>query len=98
MEYNFMFSVENLLKNNNEGFSLISDISSQMNINIDQTQLIIKYLKRFHILSSLLDSKYMNYFNDTNLFDLRENNEMLLSVSDESIGNKLHLKIAFSYK
>ena len=85
MEYNFMFSVENLLKNNNEGFSLISDISSQMNINIDQTQLIIKYLKRFHILSSLLDSKYMNYFNDTNLFDLREKDE----ITDENFSKAI---------
>ena len=37
---------------------------------------MIKYIKRFCILSSLLDSKYMNYFNETNLIDLREKDEL----------------------
>ena len=67
--------IENSL-NNNEDKNLISNISYRLNIDIGQTKLMIKYISRFCILSSLLDSKYMNYFNEIHLFDLREKDEL----------------------
>ena len=75
MEKEMITLIENSL-NNNEDKHLISSISSRLNIDIAQTKLMIKYISRFCILSSLLDSKYMNYFNEINLFDLREKDEL----------------------
>ena len=72
--------IENALKNNKDDSNIVSDISSKLNINPIQTKLMIKYIKRFFILSSILDSKYMNYFNEINLLDLREKDE----ITDEN--------------
>ena len=84
MEKEMITLIENSL-NNNEDKHLISSISSRLNIDIAQTKLMIKYISRFCILSSLLDSKYMNYFNEINLFDLREKDEL----NDENFANAI---------
>lgn len=76
MEKSIISLIENSINNKNEDINLTSNISSKLNINEDQTKLMIKYFKRFCILSSLLDTKYMNYFNDTNLIDLREKDDL----------------------
>ena len=76
MEKAIISLIDNSIYDKQEDINLISNISSKLNINEDQTNLMIKYIKRFCILSSLLDSKYMNYFNETNLIDLREKDEL----------------------
>ena len=51
-------------------------ISTQLNIDITQTKLFLKYFQKFNILSSLLDSNYTNYFNKICFTDLREKDEL----------------------
>ena len=38
----------------------ISKLSSKLNIDIPQTKLLLKYFQKFDILSSFLDSEYVN--------------------------------------
>ena len=76
-EINIVQIIENSIKETNKEDIIISKIRDKLNIDIKQTNLIIKYIKRFLILSSILDSRYMNYFNKTNLLDLREKDLLL---------------------
>ena len=54
----------------------ISKLSSKLNMDITQTKLFLKYFQKFDILSSFLDSEYVNYFNRICLTDLREKDEL----------------------
>ena len=81
--------IENSIKEKNKEDIIISKIRDKLNIDIKQTNLIIKYIKRFLILSSILDSRYMNYFNKTNLLDLREKDEL----TDENFSKAIVLFI-----
>ena len=78
----------------------ISEIKNKLNIDNEQTNLINKYIKRFCIFSSLLDSQYMNYFNKTNLIDLREKDDItdenfakaiVLFIKEKQINKKLYM-------
>ena len=40
----------------------ITKLSSKLNKDVSQTKLLLKYFQKFDILSSLLDSEYVNYF------------------------------------
>ena len=75
MENSIISLIENSIKNNNNN-KIISDLSSKIGIDVPQTLLFIKYYKKFMILSSLLDSEYINYFNKISLTDLKENDEL----------------------
>ena len=74
MTESIIFLIEEALKNKDE--ETIGKLSSKINIDINQTKLFLKYFNKFNILSSLLDSKYTNYFNKTSLTDLREKDEL----------------------
>ena len=100
METNFVKEIENSLKENNQDNIIISEIKDKLNIDINQTNLIIKYIKRFCILSSILDSQYMNHFNQTNLLDLREKDELtdenyakaiVLFIKEKQSNKKLYM-------
>ena len=54
----------------------ISKLSLKLNMNITQTKLFLKYFQKFDILSSFLDSEYVNYFNKIVLTDLKEADEL----------------------
>lgn len=54
----------------------ISTLSSKLGMDISQTKLFIKYFQKFDILSSFLDSEYLNYFNGICLTDLKEKDEL----------------------
>ena len=88
-EINIVQIIENSIKETNKEDIIISKIRDKLNIDIKQTNLIIKYIKRFLILSSILDSRYMNYFNKTNLLDLREKDEL----TDENFSKAIVLFI-----
>ena len=100
METNFAKEIENSSKENNQDNITISEIKDKLNIDINQTKLIIKYIKRFCILSSILDSQYMNHFNQTNLLDLREKDELtdenyakaiVLFIKEKQSNKKLYM-------
>ena len=78
----------------------ISEIKNKLNVDIEQTNLINKYVKRFCIFSSILDSQYMNYFNKTNLIDLREKDDLtdenfakaiVLFIKEKQVNKKLYM-------
>ena len=54
----------------------IIKLSSKLNMDISQTKLLLKYFQKFDILSSFLDSEYVNYFNRICLTDLKEKDEL----------------------
>ena len=64
---------ETIKAKNDESISLLS---SKINMDISQTKLFLKYFQKFDILSSFLDSEYVNYFNGICLNDLKENDEL----------------------
>ncbi len=64
-------------------------ISTQLNIDITQTKLFLKYFQKFNILSSLLDSNYTNYFNKICFTDLREKDE----ITDENFAKAITIFI-----
>ena len=74
MQNSIFCLIEDIINNNNK--KLISDLSLKIGINNNQTELFLKYFKKFIILSSLLDSEYVNYFNKVCLTDLKENDEL----------------------
>ena len=48
----------------------------QLEMDIPQIKLFLKYFHKFDILSSFLDSEYLNYFNKVCLTDLKEKDEL----------------------
>ena len=54
-----------------KGEESIKELSFKIEMDISQTKLFLKYFHKFNILSSLLDSKYVNYFNKIILKDLK---------------------------
>ena len=76
--------ISDLIKGGNE---TIKELSTKINMDISQTKLFLKYYQKFDILSSILDSKYVNYFNQTCLTDLRENDE----ITDENFAKSIVL-------
>ena len=74
MTENILPLIEESIKNNND--ETISKLSSKLDMDISQTKLFLKYFNKFNILSSLLDSNYLNYFNKICLTDLREKDEL----------------------
>ena len=59
-----------------KGEESIKELSFKIEMDISQTKLFLKYFHKFNILSSLLDSKYVNYFNKIILKDLKENDAL----------------------
>ena len=60
-------------KNNDK---IISELSLRIAVDTGQILLFLKYFKKFIILSSILDSEYVNYFNKINLIDLKEDDDL----------------------
>lgn len=89
MKTNCVKIIENSIGEKNQDDIIITEIKDKLNIDINQSKLIIKYIKKFCILSSILDSYYMNYFNQTNLLDLRESDEL----TDENFAKAIVLFI-----
>ena len=79
--------IEEAIQNNNE--QTIKDVDSKLEMDIKQTKLFIRYFKKFIILSSILDSIYVNYFNKTCLIDLKEKDEL----TDENFAKAIVLFI-----
>ena len=75
MENSILEIIENAIKSKNN--DEILKVSSKLNIDVEQTKLFLKYFNKFTILSSILDSKYVNYFNKICLNDLREKDEII---------------------
>ena len=71
---------------NDESFS---KLSSKLNMDISQTKLFLKYFQKFDILSSFLDSEYVNYFNSICLTYLKENDEL----TDENFAKAISIFI-----
>ena len=79
--------IEGIIKiKNNES---ISKLSSKLNMDITQTKLFLNYFQKFDILSSFLDSEYVNYFNRICLTDLRETDEL----TDENFAKAISIFI-----
>ena len=74
---------------NNKKDESILKISSKFNMDNSQTILFLKYFNKFNILSSLLDSNYVNYFNKIALVDLREKDE----ITDENFAKAISIFI-----
>ena len=58
-------------------------------MDISQTKLFLKYFQKFDILSSFLDSEYVNYFNSICLTYLKENDEL----TDENFAKAISIFI-----
>ena len=67
----------------------ITKLSSKLNMDISQTKLLLKYFQKFDILSSFLDSEYVNYFNRICLNDLKEKDEL----TDENFAKAISIFI-----
>jgi len=67
----------------------ISKLSLKLNMDVTQTKLFLKYFQKFDILSSFLDSEYVNYFNRICLTDLKENDEL----TDENFAKAISIFI-----
>ena len=65
-----LFLIEEAIQK--KDYNSFSKLSNKLGIDITQTQLFVKYFNKFEILSSLLDTKYTNYFNKICLTELRE--------------------------
>ena len=74
MEESFLSLIEESIKTKNN--EIIEKLSLKINMNISQTKLFIKYFHKFNILSSILDTKYVNYFNKVFLTELKEKDEL----------------------
>ena len=83
MENSILEIIENAIKSKNN--DEILKVSSKLNIDVEQTKLFLKYFNKFTILSSILDSKYVNYFNKICLNDLREKDE----ITDENFAKSV---------
>ena len=75
MDNSIILLIEEAIKNKNDE-QIILNISSKIGMDVQQTKLFIKYYQKFIILSSILDSEYLNYFNKINLIDLKEEDEL----------------------
>jgi len=67
----------------------ITKLSSKLNKDVSQTKLLLKYFQKFDILSSLLDSEYVNYFNRICLTELKEKDEL----TDENFAKAISIFI-----
>ena len=76
MSENILFWIEEAIKNKSD--ELILKVSSYIKLEISQTKLFLTYFHKFNILSSILDSEYVNYFNKICLTDLKENDEFTI--------------------
>lgn len=74
MEESILFLIEDSIKTNNN--EIIEKLSLKIGMSISQTKLFIKYFHKFNIFSSLLDTKYVNYFNKVCLTELKEKDEL----------------------
>ena len=83
MENSILEIIENAIKSKSN--DEILKVSSKLNIDVEQTKLFLKYFNKFTILSSILDSKYVNYFNKICLNDLREKDE----ITDENFAKSV---------
>ena len=79
---------------NNRDEIIFSKLSSKIGLNISQIVLFLKYIKKFIILSSILDSEYLNYFNRTNLIDLKEND----GLTNENFAKSIVIFIKYKRK
>ena len=82
----YPFIEEAIKLQNNDSFLKLSTL---LDMNMSQTKLFIKYFQKFEILSSFLDSEYVNYFNRICLNDLRENDEL----TDENFSTAISIFI-----
>ena len=74
MENSLIYLIEEGIKEKEE--KIISKISSKIEVDLQQTKLILKYFEKFCILSSVMDSQYVNYFGTISLTELREKDEI----------------------
>ena len=74
MDNEILSLIEDLINNKNN--EKINKLSLKIGIDISQTLLFINYFKKFTILSNILDSEYVNYFNKISLIDLKEEDEL----------------------
>ena len=82
----YPFIEEAIKLQNNDSFLKLSTL---LDMYMSQTKLFIKYFQKFEILSSFLDSEYVNYFNRICLNDLRENDEL----TDENFSTAISIFI-----
>lgn len=61
---------------NSKKKDIISKISSKIEMDIPQTILFLKYFQKFIVISSVLDSQYVNYFGGVCLTKLKEKDEI----------------------
>ena len=87
MNNTFYPLIEETIKIKND--DSISKLSSKLNMDISQTKLFLKYFQKFDILSSFLDSEYVNYFNSICLTYLKENDEL----TDENFAKAISIFI-----
>ena len=87
MNNSFYTLIEEAIKIKND--ESISKLSSKLNMDISQTKLFLKYFQKFDILSSFLDSEYVNYFNSICLTYLKENDEL----TDENFAKAISIFI-----
>ena len=92
MDNSILFLIEESIKNKND--KIIENLSSKIDIDKPQTLLFLKYFKKFMILSSILDSEYVNCFNKICLIDLKENDDL----TDENFAKAIIIFIKFKRK
>ena len=74
MTENISLLIKEIINNKND--EAISKISLKLKIDNSITKLFVKYIRKFNILSLILDSEYANYFNKISLTDLKEKDEL----------------------
>ena len=79
--------IEEAINTKNEEINI--KISSILEIDLAQTKLMIKYIHKFIIISSVIDSLYCNYFGNVSLTELREND----TITDENFAKSIVLFI-----
>ena len=93
MDHSIFSLIENSI-NNNKDEKLLSELCSKIDIDMSQIILFLKYFKKFLMLSSILDSEYLNYFNRISLTDLKANDEL----TDENFAKAVLIFIKFKRK
>ena len=74
MEDSYLYLIEESISNGT--IEKFEELSLKLDIPNSQLNLFLNYFQKFSILSLLLDSKYVNYFNKITLTDLREKDEL----------------------
>ena len=92
MDDPILILIEDAIKNKNE--KSIEKVSSIIEMDIPQTKIFLKYFHKFNIFSGILDSKYVNYFNNICLKQLKEKDDF----TDENFAKTISLFIKLKRK